>query len=322
MALTDLEVFSQWAYSSMTEVVAQQVELFNAATNGAITLTSKANTGDYSDVAYWKKLSGLVRRRDAYGSGAVSALTLEQLLATSVKIAAGTPPVEIEPGMMRWIQRSPEEAGAVYGQQLAGDRLQDMLNVAIGASVQAMLNVGATVNYDGTGGDATLSKLNSTAALFGDRAQALQVWVMHSKSLHDIYGTALTNTERLFNFGSVQVVSDGFGRPLIMTDSPDLINATPDPDEYYTLGLVQGAAVVEDNMDFDSNIETSNGDENILRTIQSEWSYNLGLRGYQWDKTNGGASPTDAEIRTGTNWDKISTSIKDTAGVLLTAGGV
>ena len=31
----------------------------------------------------------------------------------------------------------------------------------------------------------------------------------------------------------------------------------------------------------------------------------MGLRGYAWDVANGGQSPTDAAIATGTNWDVI-----------------
>jgi hypothetical protein len=63
------------------------------------------------------------------------------------------------------------------------------------------------------------------------------------------------------------------------------------------------------------NVETRNGDENIRRTQQSEWTYNLSLKGYKWDETNGGASPSDAALGTGTNWDKQATDIKNTAGV-------
>ena len=121
MALTNLERFNRWTYSAMSEKLAQQIALFNEATRGGIVLSSAANVGDYTDAAYWKRIAGLVRRRDSYGSGTVSALTMEHLLATSVKVAAGTPPVNIDPGMLQWIQRAPDEAGIVYGEQLAED---------------------------------------------------------------------------------------------------------------------------------------------------------------------------------------------------------
>lgn len=315
MALSDLQVFSEYAQTAMTEMQAQEVDKFNGASQGAIVLRGGANNGDFSDMALWAKISGLVRRRNAYGSGAVSAKTMTQLLDTSVKVAAGTPPVNIDPGMLRWIQKSPEEAGVIIGKQLAEDGLADMLNVGLKAFVAAVGNVAAVV-HDGTAATATLAALNTGAAKFGDRSQALVAWLLHSKVAFDLYGAALANSNTLFTFGTVRIVEDGFGRPLVITDGPDMVTAGS-PDTYHTCGMVAGAVLVDQNNDFDTNIETKNGDENIQRTYQAEWSYNVGLKGFAWDKANGGKSPNDAALGTGTNWDKIATSNKDLAGVLV-----
>lgn len=320
MALSDLQVFSEYAYSAATEVLDQQVDKFNAASQGTLVLRTAANQGDYNDTAFWKKISGLVRRRNAYGTGAVSEKVLQHLLDTSVKVAAGTPPVRIDPGMMKWIQRSPEEAGAVVGQQLAADKLADMLNAAALIGRVALANVSAVVNdvSGGSGGAelASLVNLNGTVAKFGDRGQEIRAWLMHSKPLFDLYGQALVNANQLFTFGNVQVRQDGFGRMFVVTDSPNLVVAGS-PTKYHTLGLVPGAIVIEENGDYTSNVETNNGDENITSTWQAEWSYNAGIKGFAWDKTSGGASPNDAAIGAGGNWDKYATSNKDLAGVKL-----
>lgn len=319
MALSDLAVFSEYAYSTMTEMQDQQIGLFNGATRGGLVLQSGNHQGDYSDEAMWAKISGLVRRRNAYGSGAVAEKVLEHLTETSVKVAAGTPPVRIDPGMMKWIQRSPEEAGVVVGKQMAEDSIADMLNAAVMCYAAAVGQVANVVyNHSGTG-TMSLIALNKGAAKFGDRAGALVAWVMHSKSAFDIYGEALTNATRLFVFGNVRVIEDGFGRPLVVTDSPNLINTTPTPDVYMALGLTPGAVLVSQNGDFTDNVETKNGDENIIRTYQAEWSYNVGIQGFAWDKTNGGKSPANAALGTATNWDRYATSDKDLAGVLVKA---
>jgi hypothetical protein len=315
MALSNLERFNRWTYSSMVETITQQIALFNAATRGAIVLRTAANTGDYADEAYWKRLSGLVRRRDAYGSGAVASLTLEHLLKTSVKVAAGTPPVSIDPGMMTWIQQNPDDAGIAQGRQLAEGMLADILNTALGSASAAIGGISGLV-HDATSANLSLSELNIGASKMGDRAQDILAWVMHSKPLFDLYGAALTNSNDLFSFGTVRVVNDGFGRPLIMTDSSDLSYVATGT-KYHTLGLVAGGIVCEQNNDFIQNTETKNGDENILRTVQSEWSYNVGIKGFSWDKASGGASPTDAELTTATNWDTVASSIKDNAGVIV-----
>lgn len=314
MALSDMKVFNDFIYTTVTETVDQQIDLFNEASQGSIVLRSARNTGDYVDQVFYKAFATQARRRDAYGSGAVAAQDLAQESLVSVKVAGANGPFAFNPSQFTWIQRNPEEAAVVIGEQVSMAIMQDYLNTAVGAANAAIANQGSLTN--GTTADTgSLSGLNASAALFGDKSTDLVAWVMHSKVYHDILGEAITNSNRLYEFGTINVVQDGFGRPFIVSDIPQLFDATPTPDEYRTLGLVSGAIVVEDNGDFFSNAETNNGDENIGRTWQSEYTFQVQLKGYSWDKTNGGASPTDAELFTGTNWDQVATYDKDTAGV-------
>ena len=116
------------------------------------------------------------------------------------------------------------------------------------------------------------------------------------------------------------VVRDPFGRLFIVTDSPALqwSQTTPTVDTgFYSLGLQQGAILVGQNNDFDYTTTDQTGYENIRRTYQAEWSYNVGVKGFAWDKANGGPSPTNAALFASPNWDRYSTSHKDLAGVVL-----
>lgn len=322
MALSDLAVYSEYAYSAFSETLRQQVDLFNAATGGAIMLQSAAHQGDFSDVAFFAKVTGgLVRRRNACGSGTVAEKVLKHLVDTSVKVAAGTPPVRLDPGQFRWIQQNPEVAGAAMGQQLAVDTMADMLNVGLGSVYSALSQVSdvvydATANTDAADKLPTWNNLNNGQAKFGDQSAQIAAWIMHSTPMHKLYGSNLTNGERLFTYGTVNVVRDPFGKLLVMTDSPNLF-AAGTPNVYRILGLVPGGVLIGQNNDFDANEETKNGDENIIRTYQAEWSYNIGVKGFAWDKANGGKSPTDAALFTSTNWDKYATSHKDLAGVVV-----
>lgn len=316
MSLSTLKVFNDQVYTTALELLAQQIQLFNAATRGGLILNSAANMGDFSESTLYSRISGLIRRRSPYATGAVAEKELAMLLARSVKVGSGTPPVRLDSAWWKWIQRSPAEAGVTLGKQLGEDMLQDMVNTAIKAYVAAVSNVGATVVHDGTGANLSLGVMNTAAALFGDRSQAILCWLMHSKTWHNVIGAAIANSERLFSFGTINVVTDGLGRPLIVTDAPDLVY-TDSGTKYRTLGLTSGAAVVEQNNDYTENVENKNGDENIIRTFQAEWSYNLRLKGYAWDKDLGGAAPSNAALGTGTNWDKFATSVKDTAGILV-----
>lgn len=316
MGLSDFQVFNEYTYTAATEIVRQQIELFNEATAGAIVLRAANNLGDYTDEAFYALIADLIRRRNAYGNGAVAEKELEMLLATTVKVASGTPPIRIDPVWWSWINRDQEEAGSIYGQQLAAAMLQDMLNTAITAVAAAMSNV-TEIQHTDAAAIADLGDLLTGASKFGDRAQAIRVWVMHSKVLFDLYGASLANTASLFAFDTINIRQDGFGRRFVVTDSPALVDLVPAPDNYLTLGLTPAAVVVEQNDDFLQNIETSNGFENIRRTIQTEWTYNLGVKGFAWDKTTGGHSPNDAALASAANWDRVATSHKDLPGVLV-----
>jgi hypothetical protein len=317
MALSDLAVFSEYAYSGMTEVNAQMLDLFNAATKGCMTLIGGSTQGNYKEKAFWGKIADLVRVRNAFGTGDVAHKTPAQLIDNMVRIAAGTPPIDIDPGTFHWIQTDPKVAGASLGQQLAQDTIANMVNVSITAAVTALAATAAVLHDYASTGVVDLKVLQNGTAKFGDRANAIACWVTHSKSINDLALKALTNTENLFTFGTVQVVSDQFGRPFVVTDSTALVDTTPTPDVFYTLGLVPGGVNVIQNDDFFANEETKNGGENILRTYQAQWSYDIGLKGYRWDKENGGPSPTLAAVGSSSNWIKVATSHKDLAGVVV-----
>lgn len=324
MALSDLAVFSEYMYSSFSEVLAQQVDLFNEASNGTILLRSAEHAGDFSDTAFWAKIQGLVRRRNPYGSGSIAGKQLAQLVDTMVKIAAGTPPVSIDPGMFKWIQANEEEGGAIFGQQLAKDTLADVLNTALMGYVAALAGQ-PTANYDDTASPGTsVSSFLPATSKFGDAAASIQAWVMHSTPAVAILGTNLNNNNRLFNFGTVNIQQDALGRPFVITDSPSLVIpiAGATPARYLIPGLTAGAIVCEMNNDFTQNVQTTNGAENISRTIQAEWSWELGYKGYSWSKALGGKAPNDAALATAANWVREATDIKNTAGVLLKVTGV
>jgi hypothetical protein len=59
------------------------------------------------------------------------------------------------------------------------------------------------------------------------------------------------------------------------------------------------------------------GNEQIQTRLQGEYAYNLGLKGFKWDVSNGAANPDSSTIGTGSNWDMAVSSYKDLAGVVL-----
>lgn len=320
MALSDLAIFTDYAYTTLTEVLAQQVDLFNGASDGTITLATEAFGGDFSDKSFYTMLAGIVRRRNPYGDGAVAEKVLAQKIDSLVKIAAGTPPIRMDNAWYAWIKRDPAEPAVVLGIQMAKLVMADMINVAIGSVSTCLLKTPALINDISAkaGADSLPSPLalGNTSILLGDAMSEVQAWVMFSKSWNDLYGNALTNNERLFSYGTTNVTRDPMGRRYIMADNPNLMVAGA-PAKFHTLGLTPGAVEITHNDDFHDNWSETNGNENIKRTYQAEWSYNVGVKGFSYDKAAGGHAPNDAALFSAGSWDQVATSIKNGPGVAL-----
>tara|TARA_R110002110_G_scaffold106081_1_gene266141 strand:- start:488 stop:826 length:339 start_codon:yes stop_codon:yes gene_type:complete len=88
MALADMKVFNDFMYSAATETIRQQIELFNEATSGALRLQQVGNVGDFAHEATYRAIGNLMRRRNAYGTGAIAATTLGQMEHVAVKSPA------------------------------------------------------------------------------------------------------------------------------------------------------------------------------------------------------------------------------------------
>lgn len=315
MALSNMKVFNEYLKRTTIETLAQDVEKFNASSAGAIRLTTQGIDGDFLQESFWAGLHGAQRRVDRYAANGNQASTpLAQKQYDSVKIAGGFGPILWEPSQLSWIQKNPEEALEVISRNLSEAIMADQLNTAISALAGAIGNqAGATNDVSATAG-VTYVAINNAHALFGDASQRLVAQVMTGAMYHKLVGQNLANAERLFQFSGVQVV-DILGKAVIITDAPALYEAGT-PNKQKVLSLADGAAVVMDGSDLITNIETSNGKERIETTMQADYTFGLGLKGYTWDTANGGKSPTNAELSTGTNWDLVANSIKASAGVL------
>ncbi len=317
-----LEVFDEYAYSMLTELIDYKVNMFNGMTRGALILESGANQGDFTFETYYKKIEGLVRRRNPRGTGTVTEKNLEHLMKITVKVGAGTHPVRLDKSRYRWLQRNPEEAAAVVAQQLSEDIIADMINPGV-AALYAAMSQETEIVYDGTAGSLDLTALMKGARLMGDRSSDIKVWLTHSQPLFDLFENNLANDDNLFEFGTVNIKTDGFGRVFVIADLPSLIEEDGigvGDDKYHVFGLGPGALRIEMNNDFDTNIEETNGYENIKRTIQHEWSYQIGIRGFKWNTAEGNEAPTDAALASSDNWIRQATSHKDLPGVIVEVG--
>lgn len=320
MSLSQMQVFNTYFMPAIIETLAQKIQQFNTASRGALQLSTTSFDGDFLQESFYGAIHSAQRRVDRYASQSAAAATdLTQLKQSSVKVAGGFGPVRFEPAQMTWLNKPTAEGIEVASRNFAEALLSDQLNTAIAALVAAISNQAAATNDVSATGPVTQSVLNGSHAKFGDRSGDLVTQVMDGAMFHKLIGQNLANGQTLYQAANVTVI-DVLGKSTIVTDAPALYSAAvaspAAPAKRRVLSLVPGAAVVTDSGNVISNIQTTNGQTRIETTMQVDYSFGLGLKGYSWDESNGGKSPSDAELGTGANWDMIASSIKQTAGVI------
>tara|TARA_R110000782_G_scaffold55112_1_gene116359 strand:+ start:762 stop:1730 length:969 start_codon:yes stop_codon:yes gene_type:complete len=316
MALTNMQVYNDEIVGNTIELLGQKIDMFNAASGGSILLNAATFRGDFSKESFFNQIASAQRRVDRYATNAVQAATsLAQGEMVGVKVAGGFGPLLFEPAQMTYLQQDPGAAITAIATGFADALLADQLNTAVGCGVAAVENIAALTNDVSGAAGVTQGGLNNSHRLFGDMSSILAADVMTGDVYHRLVAEAITNGNRLFLSTNVQVV-DILGKTIIISDIPALFEAgTPNKDK--VLSVTAGGIIVDNSSDIVSNMETTNGNQRIETTWQADYTFGVKLKGYAWDIANGGASPTDAELFTGTNWDKAVAENKHTLGTLL-----
>lgn len=315
MALSDMKVYNDDIVGTTIELLGQKTDQFNAASGGAIVLSTAAWRGDFSRESFFNQIASAKRRVDRYATNATQAATaLTQGELVGVKVAGGFGPILFEPAQMTWLNEDPASAIRAISEGFSDALLADQLNTAVGAAVAAVSGQTALVNDVSATAGISLQALNGSHAKFGDQSQLLITDVMTGATWHNLVGKALDNSNQLFVSGNVMVV-DILGKRYVVSDIPSLLE-TGTPDKAKVLSVVASGIVVDNASDIISNVDTSNGKQRIETTWQADYTFGLRLKGYSWDVANGGKSPIDTELFTASNWDKAVAENKHTLGTL------
>lgn len=318
MSLSDMKVYNDDIVGTTIELLGQKTDQFNAASGGAIVLSTASWRGDFSRESFFNQIASAKRRVDRYATIASQAATsLTQGERVGVKVAGGFGPVLFEPAQMTWLNEDPASAIRAISEGFSDALLADQLNTAVGAAVAAVSGQTALVNDVSATAGLSLNVLNNSHAKFGDQSQLLVTDIMTGAAYHTLVDKALTNANQLFVAGNVMVV-DVLGKRYVISDIPALYEAGS-TNKTKVLSVVANGIIVDNASDIISNIDTSNGNTRIQTTWQADYSFGLKLKGYSWDVTNGGKSPLDAELFTATNWDKAVAENKHTLGTLAIA---
>lgn len=315
MALTDMQVYNTEIMTNTIEMLDQKLDKFNAASGGAIVLEGSNFEGDYEKMSFWDNLDSAQRRVDRYAANGAQANTdMTESELVGVKVAGGYGPVAFEPSQLTWLQRDPGSAIVNIADSFSNSLLKDRLNTSVGSAVAAIENIAALVNDVSGSGAITQNVINKSHSLFGDSSDMLVADIMRGDVYHRLIDQGLDNSNRLFTAGNVTVISI-LNKVVVVSDIPALYEAgTPNKDK--VLSLVSGGIRVNNTGDIISNIDTPNGTERLETTWQADYTYGISLKGYAWDTVNGGKSPLDAELFTGSNWDIAVGFNKHQAGTL------
>jgi hypothetical protein len=301
------------------ERVAQVINAFNANSNGALVMGSEMVRGNYKIETFFDQKSGITRRANNDTSTGITDVELTGDAEISVKLdRTYTKSVTINALKKLFPNMNMNEIAMYLGMNYGAEKTQDMLNKLLIGLVAAL--DGSNNKYDATSESTatmTHAHLVSGMAELGDRGQEVVAFAMHSKPYFDLVKQSIS--DKITDVAGATIYSGTaatLGRPTIVTDSAALVN-TASTNTYNTLALVRGAGEV-----FESEVETLmsdivTGKTNLFVRTQNEFSYNVGVKGFKWDTTDGGANPTDADLGTSSNWDKAVTSDKNLAGSII-----
>jgi hypothetical protein len=303
-------------HTAMTERITQNIALLNAGSRGTIIAVPGRHRGDYKKNTFWAAQQ-LIKRRDDTDNSAQTPEGPSNLEQVSVKVKRMAL-MEVSHDSLVNVDSDPAAASRIFGERVAEQKLQDMLNTGLLSLRTAVASV-AGLNLDvSAGADAfvTPSRLNSTLALMGDAAQRVRAWVMHSKADFDVRGGLLsTSVSGIQDLVTIQGGIPAYlGRPALVTDSAALTTAGP---LYHTLGLTEGALVLEESDPEVMAYELVTGRSNLVHRFQTEYSFTITVKGFTWGPASAQRNPTDAQLSTAGAWDKVATSNKDCAAVRL-----
>ncbi|QHJ80231.1 MAG: hypothetical protein [Bacteriophage sp.] len=318
-----LTVLQQKVQTVATQLLANQLNVWNTASGGTMVMGSAVQTKDLIEQLSWGLISGLVSERNAFAAPGTPAMqkVMAQMLENTVRLDGKVGPLVITSGMLEKLNVSMQSIAAVVATQAA----QGMIANFVGTGAKALQAAIKSGSYAGVvsvqpanvaegkvpvgAKFPTLIDLEVATVPFGDRMSDIRAWVMSGAQFtyfraYDV----LTNPTELFKIDTVRIMEDGSGRRFIVTDQAGLGDDI--------LGLTQGGLIVNAGA-LTMASGTVLGEENIKNVIQGEFSYDLAIKGYKLKGTATGVAGTRSfkatDVTTSANWEKIANAGTDNA---------
>ncbi len=308
----DVVIDNELVRLGIVETLEQNVNGFNAASNGTITLGSRRIENDFSKESFIKAMaaSDLVKRRDYTSNADVTPAKLMEDFENTIKLSRIYGPMSTTYDAWNRSGRSVEVASLAFGKQLGVAIQADMLNTLLVAGSAAIDSTNGIIGD----GSQVFDYVNIVDGLvtFGDKMGEIEMLVMHSNTYASMIDKGLS-MNALDSVGGMTIREGGaysLGLPVLVTDSPALIGSVADT--YKILGLTADALNAVETDQTIMKVQDVLLKENLQKIIQGEGSYNVSVKGCKFDETK--ANPDDADLGDKANWDYVYADVKSSAG--------
>ncbi|UST60769.1 major capsid protein [Pseudomonas moraviensis] len=304
---SDLIIYNDEAQTAYLERIQDNLDVFNASSNGAIVLDNELIQGDFRKRAFYK-LGGGLEHRDVNSEAKVNAKKIGAGEAVGVKAPWKYGPYQTTEEAFKRRGRPVEEFSQIIGADVADATIEGFIEYATGALKAAIgSNAGMVVTASiETDGKKTLTR---GMRKFGDKFGRIALWVMHSSAYFDIVDEAIAN--KVYEEAGVVIyggLPGTLGKPVLVTDKAPV-------DAIF--GLLPNAVVITESQAPGFRSYEVNDEENLAIGYRAEGTVNIDVLGYSWKESTGGSNPTLAAVGSAANWVKHSDSNKVTAGVMI-----
>lgn len=322
-----LEIFANTLRTTTRQMVTQDINAFNAASNGAMVLTTGNTLDDVITEIGFGMIAGLDSDRNQYAPiGQPAAIkVITELMSNRVNSAGRIGPAAISNGLLEKIHRNQAEVAADIAAQASQVILQKYVNAGIAAAYGAISSqtggagkVNAVYTQVAPVAPAlpedsylpTMRDFERAATLFGDARSQIRAWFVTGSQFGQMLSDSnMQNYERLWEIGNVQMYRDASGRVIVVTDAPALITNNG------VLGLSTNGVVVESGA-VTALSWTEGLNENIEYYWRQDYTYGIGIKGYMVtdafaNSIRGKKTATLEQLTTAANWQLASPGTTD-----------
>lgn len=317
--LSNFVLYQDEFFAGMYETLQENTNAFNSASNGAIMLTTDLHEGQFQRESFFQYTDHIYHRTP----GSVSAQTdtgptMDDVTAPKVNKGAR---IGYTRDAFRKLGRTNQDVSRVLGIQLGINIQKTMLNSALNA-LTGVFGVAAMSSaiYSDTATAMSHQKLVRGNSKFGDAAERIRTYIMHSHSSFDLNLQQIDdNIDGLTAAMVYGATPATLGRTPVVTDNPILFaagsgTASSADDVYHIFGLQPGAIEIKLSEVTDVEYDVDTSKHNIINRIAAELAYTVRVAGMDY---TGAANPADSVLATNTNWALVANSIKNGPGVLI-----